>query len=120
MSAIMEEVARKIRSQQGKAHGRVWHTGEHLLEFLGKYPQYAELISTDLDNPEMSLTNFEKEIASAARANGGGLGGADADNVLRKFYGLPAGGEDVPTPGPVSEQAAPEVGGVHVNLSDFL
>ena len=118
MSAIMEEVARKIRSQQGKAHGRVWHTGEHLLEFLGKYPQYAELISTDLDNPEMSLTNFEKAIASAARANGGGLGGADADNVLRKFYGLPA--EDAPTPAPVTVQAAPEVGGVHVNLSDFL
>ncbi len=46
MSAVMEEVTRKIRSQQGKAHGHVWHTGEHLLEFLGKYPQYAELIST--------------------------------------------------------------------------
>ena len=116
MSAVMEEVTRKIRSQQGKKHGRVWHTGEHLLEFLGKYPQYAELISTDLDNPGMSLTNFEKEIATAARANGGGLGGTDADNVLRKFYGLPAEGEDVAAP----VQATPEVGGVHVNLSDFL
>ena len=118
MSAIMEEVTRKIRNQQGKAHGRVWHTGEHLLEFLGKCPQYAELISTDLDNPEMSLTNFEKAIAKAAQANGGGLGGSDADAVLRKFYGLPAEGEDTPTPAPV--QATPEVGGVHVDLSDFL
>ena len=116
MSAIMKEVTRKIRSQQGKAHGRVWHTGEHLLEFLGKYPQYAELISTDLDNPQMSLTNFEKEIAGAARVNGGGLGGADADAVLRKYYGLPAESEDVPAPA----QVAPEVGGVHVDLSDFL
>ena len=111
MSAALEAVTRKIRSQQGKKRGRVWHAGEHILEFLGKCPQYAELISTDLDNPAMSLTNFEKEIAAAARANGGGLGGADADNVLRKFYGLPAAGEDA---------AAPETGGVHVNLSDFL
>ena len=120
MSAVMEEVTRKIRNQQGKEHSRVWHTGEHVLEFLGKCPQYAELISADLDNPEMSLTNFEKAIAKAARANGGGLGGSDADAVLRKFYGLPAEGEDVPTPAPVSTQAAPEVGGIHVDLSDFL
>ena len=124
MSAVMAEVTRKIQSQQGKKHGRVWPTGEHLMEFLGKYPQYAELISTDLDNPEMSLTNFEKEIANAARANGGGLGGSDADAVLRKFYGLPAEGEDVPapalTPTPAPVQAAPEVGGVHVDLMSFL
>ena len=124
MSAVMEEVTRKIRNQQGKEHSRVWHTGEHVLEFLGKCPQYAELISADLDNPEMSLTNFEKAIAKAARANGGGLGGKDADAVLRKFYGIPAEGEDAsksaPTPAPVSKQAAPEVGGVHVDLSDFL
>ena len=122
MSAVMKEVTRKIRNQQGKERGRVWHTGEHLLEFLGKYPQYAELISADLDNPEMSLTNFEKAIAKAARANGGGLGGSDADAVLRKFYGLPAEGKDVPAPtsAPVPTQAAPEVGGVHVSLSDFL
>lgn len=115
MSAVMEEVTRKIRNQQGKAHGRVWHTGEHLLEFLGKYPQYAELISTDLDNPEMSLTNFEKKIADAARVNGGGLGGSDADAVLRKFYGLPDEEEDAPVP-----VSAPEVGGVHVDLMSFL
>ena len=116
MSAIMEEVTRKIRNQQGQGRDPVWHTGEHLLEFLGKYPQYAELISTDLDNPEMSLQCFEREIAKAARANGWGLGGKAADAVLRKFYGLPAEDEDAPTP----VQAAPQVGGVHVNLSDFL
>ena len=115
MSAIMEEVTRKIRNQQGREHSPVWHTGEHLLEFLGKYPQYAELISADLDNPEMSLTNFEREIAKAARANGGGLGGTDADAVLRKFYGLPAEGEDAP-----GQAASGTGGGVHVNLSDFL
>ena len=74
----------------------------------------------------MSLTNFEKAIAKAAQANGGGLGGRDADAVLRKFYGLPAEGEDAPAPtlapvsAPMPVQAAPEVGGVHVNLSDFL
>ena len=124
MSAVMQEVTRKIRSQQGREHSPVWHTGEHLLEFLGKCPQYAELISTDLDNPQMSLTNFEKEISKASRANGGGLGGSDADAVLRKFYGLPAEGEDAPALAPVfapmPAQTAPEVVGVHVNLSDFL
>lgn len=114
MSAIMTEVTRKIRSQQGREHSPVWHTGEHLLEFLGKYPQYAELVSTDLDNPEMSLTNFEKEIARAARANGCGLGGGAADAVLRKFYGLPAESEDAPV------QDAPEAGCVRVNLFAFL
>ena len=96
MNPMMKETFRKIGAQQGKKHTRVWHTGEHLKEFLGKYPQYAELVGVDLDNPQMTLTHFEKAIADAARKNGGGLGGEDADAVLRNFYGLPAAGEDVP------------------------
>lgn len=135
MSA-MEEAVRKIRAQQGRPKSRVWHCGEHLLEFLGRFPQYADLISTDLDNKEMGLAAFEKKIAEAARANGGGIGGRDADAVLRKFYGLPAEGEDPISPEapaspgrpersghPDSPQAAPDAStasGVHVDLSSYL
>lgn len=114
MSGVMKEVTRKIRDQQGKQRSHVWHTGEHLLEFLGRYPQYAELISDDLDNESMSLTNFEKEIARAAHANGGGLGGRDADDVLRKFYGLPAEEDGTPA------QTVSGAGSVRVNLLDYL
>ena len=115
------EVFRKIEAQQGKKHSRVWNVGEHLKEFLGKYPQYAELVSADLDNPEMTLAKFEGAIAAAARKNGGGLGGEDADAVLRKFYGLPTVGEDVPLAVkedlPAGKAAAPLI---HLKLTDFL
>lgn len=119
------EVFRKIEAQQGKKHTRVWHVGEHLKEFLGKYPQYAELIAVDLDNPEMALAKFEAAIEAAARKNGGGLGGEDADAVLRKFYGLPAVGEDAPAPVGHSASGASPSGNAapaafHLNLSSFL
>ena len=112
------EVFRKIEAQQGKKRTRVWHVGEHLKEFLGKYPQYAELIAVDLDNSEMTLAKFEAAIQAAARKNGGGLGGEDADAVLRKFYGLPAVGEDAlgnaSTPGKAASVA------FNLNLASFL
>ena len=118
MSTTMEEVVRKIEAQQGKKHTRVWHVGEHLKEFLGKYPQYAELIAVDLDNPEMTLVKFEKVMGNAVRENGGGMGGEAADAVLRKFYGLPAVGEDAPGNVSTPEKAAPVT--FNLNLASFL
>ena len=114
------EVFRKIEAQQGKKHSRVWNVGEHLKEFLGKYPQYAELVSVDLDNPEMTLAKFEAAIAAAARKNGGGLGGEDADAVLRNFYGLPAVGEDVPASGGTSTSRDAAPAAFNLSLSSFL
>ena len=83
------ELDGKITKQQGKEKTPVWHCGEHLREFLEEHPQYEDLISTDLDNPEMSLKKFETAIKRAANSNGGGLGGKAADAVLRSFFGLP-------------------------------
>ena len=79
----------KIAKQQEGASGMVRNCGDHLLEFLDAHPQYEDLIGEDLENPDMSLAKFEKKISDAARKNGGGLGGKAADDVLRKFYGLP-------------------------------
>ena len=90
------ELLAKIRKQQGVKNHPVWHCGEHLLEFLEAHPQYEDVVSTDLDNPEMTLEKFERKIHSAAKTNGGGLGGKAADAVLRTFFGLPE--TDAPAP----------------------
>lgn len=113
MSAI-----EKIRTQQAKVKARSaqWMVAEQLIDICRHEPQSAELLDKDLDVPEMSITAAEKKIKDFAdKHKSGGFScvtPAEADEILRKFYGLPM-------PGAAPEEDAPEENKV-LDLMDFL
>lgn len=84
-----------IESQQkGNENRPVWFVGEQLKDICRADPHAAEILERDLELPEMSIAEAEKKIAAFANGNRkAGVGfcsGADADRILREFYGLPA------------------------------
>ena len=115
---ILEDAIQKIEAQQPKEHTTVWGVGEQLKEMLRAEPHLAELVAQDLENKSMSIAECEKKIKARAdeihkSARGGGVcvTPMEAEEIIRKFYGLPERGEK-PQP------AAPQ-GGV-INLADFF
>lgn len=85
----------KITAQQATyRHGSApWCVGEQLKDILRAQPETAELVANDLDQTGMSLDDCEKKIAAFAndhrQGNVGFCGPADADRIIRAFYGLP-------------------------------
>lgn len=88
-------VYEKIAEQQAKCPGSAaWFVGEQLAEICRGDPRAEEIVERDLDVPEMSIKAAEKKIAAFAkqnqRGNAGFCSGADAERILRDFYGIPA------------------------------
>lgn len=114
---MTERAIAMLEDQQSKVKDRSpqWMVAEQLKDICRREPQSAELIAQDLENPAMSITEAEKKIK--AFADGHKTGGfscvtpAEADRILREFYGLP-------TPG--DEQDAPSAGAQVLDLADFL
>lgn len=114
----------KITAQQATyRHGSApWCVGEQLKDILRAQPETAELVVHDLDQAGMSLDDCEKKIADFAndrrQGNVGFCGPADADRIIRAFYGLPeAPAAPSPTFAAVSS-AAPKR--KIIRLADFL
>ena len=116
MSAIETAIA-AIEVQQPKDHGPVWMVGEQLKDMLRAEPALADLLVNDLSGGGMALADAEKKIAEQARKNKVGNCGcvtpAEAEDILRKFYGLPPRGQAV-------EPAEKSAKGVVIDLADFL
>lgn len=115
---ILEDAIQKIEAQQPKEHTTVWCCGEQLKDMLRDEPHLAEIVSQDLENKSMSIAECEKkikaradEIHRTAKGSGAAVSPMEAEEIIRKFYGLPERGEK-PQP------AAPK-GGV-INLADFF
>ena len=91
----------KIEKQQAKEKGRTaaWMVGEQLKDIARREPESEELLDRDLDIPEMSIQQAEKEIQAWADAHKTGnfacVTPLEAERILRKFYGLrtPSTGE---------------------------
>ena len=84
-----------IEAQQREhQNSPAWFVGEQLKEICRADSRAAEILERDLELPEMSIAEAEKKIAAFANENRkAGVGfcsGADADRILREFYGLPA------------------------------
>ena len=97
MSALSEVIA-VIEAQQPKERSAVWMVGEQLKDICRADPSAAEILLTDLlHNPEMTLVAAEKKIAEQARKNKVGSCGcvtpAEAEDILRSFFGLGAPGQ---------------------------
>ena len=116
MSAYEDAVA-DIEAQQPKERGPVWMVGEQLKDMLHDEPALADLLVRDLSGGGMTLADAEKKVAEQARKNKVGDCGcvtpAEAEDILRKFYGLPPRGQ-------ATEQTKKAAKGVMIDLADFL
>ena len=114
----MAAIAAIEEQQRGHGHDTVWMVGEQLKDICRREEHSAELIATDLkENKAMSIVAAEKKIAERARKNKVGNCGCvspyEAEEILRKFYGL---GE----PGAPAPDLCEEPDRKIIDLADFL
>lgn len=111
----LQDALDKITAQQPKERTPVWMVGEQLKDLLRAEPHLAEIVAQDLDVKEMSLAECEKKIKAFADGHKTGnfacVVPAEAERIIREFYGLPAPGE----------AAGPEPAGDNlIRLEDFF
>lgn len=111
-----------IAEQQPRERSAIWMVGEQLKDMVRAEPGIAELLTADLAGKGMGLADAEQQIAAAARKNKVGNCGvvtpAEAEDILRSFYGLPPR-DAAPEQEPERDEAKftpPET----LDLSDFL
>ena len=121
MNAVQEQAIQAIEAQQAKMKERSpqWMVGEQLKDICQREPRSAELIVHDLENESMSITEAEKKIKAYADKHKTGnfscVTPAEADSILREFYGLPAAADALA----VQDRPLPRNSGF-VDLTDFL
>lgn len=114
---MIERAIAMLEEQQSKVQARSpqWMVGEQLKDICRHEPHCAELIAQDLENPAMSITEAEKKIKAFADGHKTGnfscVMSAEADRILREFYGLPSLG---------GEEELPSSGAQVLDLADFL
>ena len=122
----MERALAEIEAQQAKEKGRTapWMVGEQLREICMREPKSAELIAQDLTTGGMSLREAETKIRAYADKHKTGnfacVTPAKAEDILRKYFGLPAAAGD-PHPSPAGDtfpQGKAE--GEVIDLADFF
>lgn len=112
-----------LEAQQTKVKDRSpqWMVAEQLKDICRQEPRSAELIAQDLQVEAMSITEAEKKIKAYADGHKTGnfscVAPAEADRILREFYGLPAPQEETMEPAPAS--SAPTQRPI-LSLDDFL
>ena len=94
------DVFEKIESQQGKSRTAVWMVGEQLKDIIRHDRKAQELVLQDLDVPEMSLAQCERKIKAYADSHKTGnfacVTPAEAEDIIREFYGLGKDAEGAP------------------------
>ncbi len=98
-------VYEKIAAQQQKGSRMVKQVGRHLADIIQGKPEWEEIVSQDLDKESMDIAKCEREIFKFFREHDG-IEDWEAENVIRKFYGLPERDEPV---APVRQSPAPQV-----------
>lgn len=97
-------VFEKIEAQQkGKENTAAWMVGEQLKDICRADENCAEILDKDLDIPEMSIDKAErkiKEYADTQRKTGNCVcvPPNKAEEIIRKFYGLPEATAEKPKP----------------------
>lgn len=102
-------VFERIEAQQkGKENTPAWMVGEQLKDICRSDPHCAELILQDLDNPDMSIEKAECQLKAWAdkqkrTGNCVCVPPNVAENILRKFYGLPEASSREAAPSPAED-----------------
>ena len=113
---MTEQAIFLLREQQCKVKERSgpWMVAEQLMDICRREPKSAELIAQDLHNLEMGIVQAEQQIKAFADQHKTGnfacVTPVEAEEILRKFYGLPDLQADKPSGS----------GAVLVDLADFL
>ena len=108
-----------LREQQERVPERSapWMVAEQLMDICRREPECAALLEKDLQNKGMGIADAERKIKAFADAHKTGsfacVTPAEAENILREFYGLPRQGE-----APAGGTNAKE--GVAIRLEDFF
>ena len=121
----MDVIAKIEAQQKGRENTGVWMVGEQLKDICRQDPSCADIVAADLENPDMSLEKAERQIKARADELRKGMKNAScvcvppnvAEDILRKFYGLPAAGEKVVATHGVPSKTADQ--GL-ISLEDFL
>ena len=113
------DVFEKITAlQMGKEGTAPWMVGEQLKDICRREPECAELVEKDLDVKGMGLADCEKKIKAYADSHKKGNCAAVppnvAEDIIRKFYGLPDRREEKPV-APVQAQPSG-----FIDLTDFI
>ena len=120
MTEVQMSAVAAIEKQQPKERSAVWMVGEQLKDIVIHEPDSALMILEDLQSESMGIKEAEKKIAERAAKNKVGRVGcvtpAEADEILRKFYGLPDRTPSAPAEKPVDKAPAGEI----IDIFDFL
>lgn len=96
MTSEQEAAIAAIEAQQPKKKSAAWMVGEQLKGMVRAEPGVAALLNADLAGKGMTLDDAEEKIAERAKQNKVGNCGvvtpAEAEEILRSFYGLPPKG----------------------------
>lgn len=114
------DVFEKISAlQKGKENTAPWMVGEQLKDICRREPECAELVEKDLDVKGMGLEDCEKKIKAYAdghkKGNCAVVPPNVAEEIIRKFYGLPDRREETPAEPMQQEQPAG-----FIDLTDFI
>lgn len=113
----MNDAIKLIESQQEKLKEgtAAWAVGEQLKDICRREPESADLIEKDISADGMGLAELEKEIKKYAdqhrKGNFSFVSPQAAEDIIRKFYGLPAAG---------AETTRPESSGAGSNIIDLM
>lgn len=97
----------KLKAQTAGRSDTVNMCGQQIWDIVRTNAEFAEIVSADLDSRDMTVEMCERKIKAAAdekhRAGGGVSAGvsAEAENIIRKFYGLP----EIPERDPWDEES---------------
>lgn len=85
-------VFEKIEAQQGKDRTAVWMVGEQLKDIIRHDERLQEIVAQDLERDGMGLAECEKKIKAFADKHKTGnfacVIPAEAEKIIREFYGL--------------------------------
>lgn len=115
-----------IEAQQKKAGAGTpaWCVGQQLADILNGQPAAAQIVAEDLGTTGMGIADCEKKIADFASKNRTGnvgfCGPADADRIIREFYGIPTVGIDLANGPDFTAYTKPAQKQTKVSLADFL
>ena len=120
MERLGEMIAAQTKGHEGTA---VEAVGQQLLDIAAADPACTEILVEDLEVEGMGVADAEGEIAKAAKANRkrnvGFVSGKQADQILRKFYGLPeASGGSAPVKAAVAAEPAGDMDLLGMLLED--
>ena len=121
----MDKAIRAIEEQQGrvKARSAPWMVGEQLKDMVRREPGIGELIAQDLTAGGMSLEKAEVKLKAFADKHRTGnfacVTPAEAEDVLREYFGLPKAGDPHPSAAATASPRGSQGEGV-IDLADFF